>query len=1011
MANYSAIKAAVNGYIKANGRKEITGSVLNAVLNATIDSLGRYFQFAGGAMPTDDPGTPDQNVCYLATEPGLYTHFGNIRIANEEVALLFWNGEWVKESIALGIQEVNASVDNQVGTPSVDVSYSGGQLVLTFHNLKGEQGIQGIQGVQGEQGIQGERGVQGIQGVKGDTGAAAGFGTIGADITGGVGTPGVSVATSGDNTAKNLMFHFTNLKGETGVTSVVATIDDTSGLPSCQVSLENGVLTLAFSGLKGLKGDTGVSADYPITIYNGLDSDATDQALAAAQGKILNDKISQIEPKIDAIVSESQVPSVNLFDKTAVSPGHNIDKTTGAEQTNSSYDATDYIPIDSRGLYCDKAYAGGTYIGAAIYDSAKQYRRGATGKSVTYTEGDAYVRFTIKVADVDSAMCVAGTSADLPGEYVPFGLIRTYYLKNGIVETNTIQDDAVTFEKIGFRSVEIGKNKLNPADVVSDVYINRLNGNEMDYSGAANPTSATGFIPASKKGLHFNVGIRFGTYCGAAVYDENKQYLRSCGIADYYYVEGDGFVRWSFRTANLATAQVEEGNSGTDYEEYSEREVIDPTYIPSIEDVDDGGEELKIFLPDTLYAVVGDTLQIFFQSLVRSVDVSNYNVRVACSKGKQYHRYFEYTPTSGDIGTTTFRITIIDDMGAILGVASCNLVTIAQGVSPASAKKIVCVGASTTANGKWVAETFRRLTGSGGSPSGDGKTNIVFCGDKTKDGAGFVGHSGWSWSDYATQGRPAFRFTIGIEPNVAVGNVYTNNGFSYTIIEISDDGTILCSTSSASNVPQASGTLVKTSGSGDANVAFSASSLDSQNPFWDYQNNKLTFIPFANSYCGGTIDAMYVWLGGNGLTNWKTDFENYRGYMVDFADTLHTEFPNAKIYLVCGSIPSMKVMMPGYGASGTGWADTFGMVDAFFNLRKFYQEFANDEVYSEFVEFVDATSEFDSDYNFPLTQKPVNTRNNSVTEPYANNTIHPGDAGYMQIADSVYRHFVAKYCQ
>lgn len=274
MAKYSAVKATVNAYIKQNGRKEITGRILNAVLNATIDSLGKYFQFAGGALPTDDPGTPDQNVCYLAGEPGVYTNFGGITIENEEVALLFWDGEWTKQRILIGIREVNASVDNQVGTPSVDVSYSGGELVLTFHNLKGEHG---------------------------DTGDPAGFGTIGADINGGVGTPGVSVETSGDNTAKNLMFHFTNLKGETGVTSVVATIDDTSGTPSCQVSLVGQQLTLAFSGLKGLKGDTGVSADYPITIYNGLDSDATDQALSAAQGKVLDGKVSQLEAEVNGL--------------------------------------------------------------------------------------------------------------------------------------------------------------------------------------------------------------------------------------------------------------------------------------------------------------------------------------------------------------------------------------------------------------------------------------------------------------------------------------------------------------------------------------------------------------------------------------------------------------------------------------------------------------------------------------------------------------------------------------
>ena len=300
MANYSAIKAAVNAYIKANGRKEITGMILNSVLNATIDSLGRFFQFAGGAIPADDPGTPDQNVCYLATEPGVYTNFGGITIENEEVALLFWNGTWTKQRILIGIREVTASVDNNVGTPSVDVSYSAGVLVLTFHNLKGEQG---------------------------ETGDPAGFGTIGADVTGGVGTPGVSVETSGGNDAKNIMFHFTNLKGETGVTSVIATIDNTTGNPSCQVSLADGVLTLAFSGLKGLKGDTGVSADYPITIYNGLDSDATDQALSAAQGKVLDGKVTQLEAKVTELAT-----SVNDADyaiRAATSSSSLVDNPSG----------------------------------------------------------------------------------------------------------------------------------------------------------------------------------------------------------------------------------------------------------------------------------------------------------------------------------------------------------------------------------------------------------------------------------------------------------------------------------------------------------------------------------------------------------------------------------------------------------------------------------------------------------------------------------------------------------
>jgi len=272
MSQYSAIKAAVNAYIKANGRKEITGNILNAVLNATISSLGKFYQFAGVALPSTDPEDPDQNVCYLAGEPGTYVHFDNIVLENEEIALLFWNGEWTKQRMLLGIQEVEATVDNQVGTPSVDVSYSAGRLVLTFHNLKGETG---------------------------NTGAAAGFGTIGADITGGVGTPGVSVESSGSDTAKNLMFHFTNLKGETGVTSVIATVDNTTGTPQCSVSLVGGVLTLAFTGLKGLQGDTGVSADYPITIVNNLTTNDPTSALSAAMGVQLKSEIGQLEAEMN----------------------------------------------------------------------------------------------------------------------------------------------------------------------------------------------------------------------------------------------------------------------------------------------------------------------------------------------------------------------------------------------------------------------------------------------------------------------------------------------------------------------------------------------------------------------------------------------------------------------------------------------------------------------------------------------------------------------------------------
>ena len=63
-------------------------------------------------------------------------------------------------------------------------------------------------------------GPQGIQGEKGDTGDAAGFGSVLATVDAYVGTPSVSVTSSGEDTAKNFTFEFHNLKGETGDSGV-----------------------------------------------------------------------------------------------------------------------------------------------------------------------------------------------------------------------------------------------------------------------------------------------------------------------------------------------------------------------------------------------------------------------------------------------------------------------------------------------------------------------------------------------------------------------------------------------------------------------------------------------------------------------------------------------------------------------------------------------------------------------------------------------------------------------
>lgn len=73
-----------------------------------------------------------------------------------------------------------------------------------------------LQGAQGPRGEQGPQGPEGQQGAQGPTGAAAGFGTPTATVDNTSGTPGVTVSTSGPDTAKVFAFSFTGLKGADG---------------------------------------------------------------------------------------------------------------------------------------------------------------------------------------------------------------------------------------------------------------------------------------------------------------------------------------------------------------------------------------------------------------------------------------------------------------------------------------------------------------------------------------------------------------------------------------------------------------------------------------------------------------------------------------------------------------------------------------------------------------------------------------------------------------------------
>lgn len=96
MGNYEQLKQAVADVIKSNGNQEITGDILQNTLLTIISTVGSDAIFAGIATPTTNPGTPDQNVFYIASEDGIYSNFGNVVLENEVAIITNGNGIWQK---------------------------------------------------------------------------------------------------------------------------------------------------------------------------------------------------------------------------------------------------------------------------------------------------------------------------------------------------------------------------------------------------------------------------------------------------------------------------------------------------------------------------------------------------------------------------------------------------------------------------------------------------------------------------------------------------------------------------------------------------------------------------------------------------------------------------------------------------------------------------------------------------------------------------------------------------
>lgn len=114
MSNYNSLKTTIDANIKQNGNQEITGQILNSVLNQMVNILGTGYQFAGVATTATNPGTPDAKVFYIANGKGTYTNFGGISVTEDDVVVLYWDSSWHKVSTGIASQAKLTELEGDV---------------------------------------------------------------------------------------------------------------------------------------------------------------------------------------------------------------------------------------------------------------------------------------------------------------------------------------------------------------------------------------------------------------------------------------------------------------------------------------------------------------------------------------------------------------------------------------------------------------------------------------------------------------------------------------------------------------------------------------------------------------------------------------------------------------------------------------------------------------------------------------------------------------------------------
>ncbi|HIS17457.1 MAG TPA: hypothetical protein IAC02_02460 [Candidatus Coprovivens excrementavium] len=758
-------------------------------------------------------------------------------------------------------------------------------------------------------------------------------------------------------------------------------------------------------------------------------------------------------------------PNKNLFNKETVTKGYYIDPANGLILGNPNYFYSDFIPVEP-----GETYSFNYYRFILFYDKFHNYHSGLNSmdgifSSIIIPDGVHYVVFSNALSTLDTFQVEKG-SKTTPYEPYAFTLKDLHIHKSNII--GGVEEEEVNFIDYDSFNASFEEKLLTDTRVTTPTGTWSYNTSVFSGWGTAllpMPTMVEGIrfkfrnrdIPSSSVLLSITKKDKMGEVLATKeinldtqpfeeveiewvldtpIDNSANEYLyftyQSDQLTDTYMYNGSVTDGTEYGLAAYATKGTQNGSKALQdvyssgdiptskvYLAFEEFQVLGKYYAPTDTfkealdlEIQSSDETLRVVLPDEITAVVGDTLQLFYRGIVEAVDPYIYDIRVTCPKGKQFPRYFEFNPTTADVGNHRLTIEVRDNSGNILGSDATNL-KVVNTSSPSTPKNILAIGDSLTSAGVWVQEARRRLMTSGGTPAGNNLTNFNFIGTKTNGATGWEGTGGWTWDSYLAKPSPTtsdiyLYVSSHDKGNIDQKSLWKDSADNTWELETIEPTRLKFNRveGNTSTPPSGAGTFTHLSNATNtSNITYTDLQFADGNPFWDATLGRVSFKSYCERNGFSGIDYFYPLLTWNGGRVDKATIEDNASFVSSakqLIDILHSEYPNAKVGLMGIQLPSLNGGTGySYGANG-GYSHAYGLVRGVFGLNLAYQEFANRVEYKGFVKFINVSSQFDSENLMPEIDKPVNTRSSKI-EKLGTNGVHPSNEGYYAIGDVAYR--------